>query len=57
MIKDELKTRLSKIYEKADDARSDVLYYKDEMKQLLENIIDMLVEIDSLQEDLEFEDE
>ena len=57
MIKDELKMRVSKIYEKADDVRRDVLYYKDEIKQLLDNIIDLLVKIDSLQEDLEFEDE
>lgn len=57
MIKDELKMRVAKIYEKADDARRDVLYYKDEIKQLLDNIIDLLVKIDSLQEDLEYEDE
>lgn len=57
MIKDEMKMRVAKIYEKADDARRDVLYYKDEIKQLLDNIIDLLVKIDSLQEDLEYEDE
>ena len=57
MIKDEMKMRVSKIYENADDVRRDVLYYKDEIKQLLDNIIDLLVKIDSLQEDLEYEDE
>ena len=57
MIKDEMKMRVAKIYEKADDVRRDVLYYKDEIKQLLDNIIDLLVKIDSLQEDLEYEDE
>ena len=57
MIKDEMKTRVATIYEKADDACRDVLYYKDEIKQLLDKIMDLLVKIDSLQEDLECEDE
>ena len=57
MSKDEMKMRVTAIYEKLDDVREDVLYYKDEIKQLLDKIIDLAVKIDSLEMDLECEDE
>ena len=57
MSKDEMKMRVTAIYEKLDDVREDVLYYKDELKQLLDKIIDLAVKIDSLEIDLECEDE
>lgn len=57
MIKDEMKVRVAAIYEKVDDVRRDLLYYKDEIKYLLDKIIDLAVKVDSLQEDLEYEDE
>ena len=57
MSKDEMKMRVTAIYEKLDDVREDVLYYKDEIKQLLDKIIDLAAEIDSLEMDLECEDE
>ena len=57
MSKDEMKMRVTAIYEKLDDAREDVLYQKDEIKQLLDKIIDLAAEIDSLEMDLECEDE
>ena len=57
MIKDEMKMRVAAIYEKVDDVREDVLYYKDEIKQLLDKIIDLASKIDSLEMDLECEDE
>ena len=57
MIKDEMKMRVTAIYERLDDVREDVLYYKDEIKQLLDKIIDLASKIDSLEMDLECEDE
>lgn len=57
MIKDEMKTRLSKIYEKVDDARVELIEQKEAIKWLIDKIIDLAAEVDSLQEDLEFEDE
>ena len=57
MIKDELKMRLSKIYEKVDDAHAELIEQKEAIKWLLDKIIDLAAEVDSLQEDLEFEDE
>ena len=57
MSKDEMKMRVTAIYEKLDDVREDVLYYKDEIKQLLDKIIDLASKIDSLEMDLECEDE
>ena len=57
MIKDEMKMRVNAIYKMVDDVRRDVLYYKDEIKQLLDNIIDLAVKVDSLEEDLEYADE
>ena len=57
MSKEEMKMRVTAIYEKLDDVREDVLYYKDEIKQLLDKIIDLASKIDSLEIDLECEDE
>lgn len=57
MIKDELKMRVAKIYEKLDDVLRHLLYYKDEIKYLIDKNNDLAAEVDSLQEDLEFEDE
>ena len=57
MIKDELKMRVAKIYEKVDDARVELIEQKEAIKYLLDKIIDLAAEVDSLQEDLEFEDE
>lgn len=57
MIKDELKMRVAKIYEKVDDARVELIEQKEAIKWLLDKIIDLAAEVDSLQEDLEFEDE
>ena len=57
MIKDELKMRVEKIYEKVDDARVELIEQKEAIKWLLDKIIDLAAEVDSLQEDLECEDE
>ena len=57
MIKDEMKTRLSKIYEKVDDVRAELNEQKEAIKYLLDKIIDLAAEIDSLEMDLECEDE
>ena len=57
MIKDEMKTRLSKIYEKVDDVRVELNEQKDSIKWLLDKIIDLAAEVDSLEIDLECEDE
>lgn len=57
MIKDELKMRVAAIYEKVDDARVELIEQKEAIKWLLDKIIDLAAEVDSLQEDLEFEDE
>lgn len=57
MIKDELKMRLAKIYEKVDDARVELIEQKEAIKWLLDKIIDLAAEVDSLEMDLECEDE
>ena len=57
MIKDEMKTRLSKIYEKVDDVRVELNEQKEAIKYLLDKIIDLAAEVDSLEVDLEYEDE
>ena len=57
MIKDELKMRLSKIYEKVDDVRVELIEQKHAIIYLLNKIIDLAAEVDSLEIDLECEDE
>ena len=57
MIKDEMKTRLSKIYEKVDDVRVELNEQKEAIKWLIDKIIDLAAEVDSLEVDLECEDE
>ena len=57
MIKDEMKMRLSKIYEKIDDVRDELNEQKEAIKYLLDKIIDLAAEIDSIEMDLECEDE
>ena len=57
MIKDEMKMRLSKIYEKVDDVRAELNEQKEAIKYLLDKIIDLAAEVDSLEMDLECEDE
>ena len=57
MIKDEMKMRLSKIYEKVDDVRVELIEQKEAIKYLLDKIIDLAAEVDSLEVDLECEDE
>ena len=57
MIRDEMKARLSKIYEKVDDARVELIEQKEAIKWLLDKIIDLAAEVDSLEIDLECEDE
>ena len=57
MIKDEMKMRVSKIYEKVDDVRAELIEQKEAIKYLLDKIIDLAAEVDSLEVDLEYEDE
>ena len=57
MIKDEMKMRLSKIYENVDDVRVELIEQKEAIKWLLDKIIDLAAEVDSLEADLEREDE
>ena len=57
MIKDELNMRVAAIYEKVDDVRVELIEQKEAIKWLLDKIIDLAAEVDSLQEDLECEDE
>lgn len=57
MIKDELKMRVAKIYDRLEDARVELIEQKESIKWLLDKIIGLAAEVDSLQEDLEFEDE
>lgn len=57
MIKDEMKTRVSAIYEKVDDVRVELIEQKEAIKWLLDKIIDLAAEVDSLEMDLECEDE
>ena len=57
MIKDEMKMRLSKIYEKIDDARVELNEQRHAIIYLLNKIVDLAAEVDSLEMDLECEDE
>ena len=57
MRKDEMKTRLSKIYEKVDDARVELNEQRHAIIYLLNKIVDLAAEVDSLEIDLECEDE
>ena len=57
MIKDEMKMRLSKIYENVDDVLVELIEQKEAIKYLLDKIIDLAAEVDSLEVDLEYDDE
>ena len=57
MRKDEMKMRVSALYEKVDDVRVELIEEKESIKWLLDKIIDLAAEIDSLEMDLECEDE
>ena len=57
MIKDEMKTRVSAIYDRLEDVRVELIEQKDSIKWLLDKIIDLAAEVDSLEMDLECEDE
>ena len=57
MIKDEMKTRVAAIYENVDDVRVELIEQKEAIKWLLDKIIDLAAEVDSLEVDLECEDE
>ena len=57
MIKDEMKTRVADIYEKVDNVRVELIEQKEAIKWLLDKIIDLAAEVDSLEADLECEDE
>ena len=57
MIKDEMKMRVAAIHEKVDDVRVVLIEQKEAIKWLLDKIIDLAAEVDSLEMDLECEDE
>ena len=57
MIKDEMKTRVADIYERVDDVRVELIEQKEAIKWLLDKIIDLAAEVDSLEVDLQCEDE
>ena len=57
MIKDEMKMRVSAIYDRLEDVRVELIEQKDSIKWLLDKIIDLAAEVDSLEMDLECEDE
>lgn len=57
MFKDELKMRVAKIFDKVDDVHAELVEQKEAIKYLLDKIIDLAADLDSLQEDLECEDE
>lgn len=57
MIKDELKMRAAKIYEKVDDLRDELVGQKEAIKWLIDKFVDLAAEVDSLEVDLECEDE
>ena len=57
MSADEMKTRVAAICEKVDDVRVELIEQKEAIKWLLAKIIDLAAEIDSLENDLEYEDE
>ena len=57
LIKDEMKMRLSKIYEKVDDVHVELIEQQHAIIYLQNIIIDLAAEVDSLEMDLECEDE
>lgn len=57
MIKDEMKMRVTALYERVDDVRVELIEQKEAIKWLLDKIIDLAAEVDSLEMDLECEDE
>ena len=57
MSKDEMKMRVTAIYDRLEDVRVELIEEKDSIKWLLDKIIDLAAEIDSLEMDLECEDE
>ena len=57
MIKDEMRMRGAALYERVDDVRVELIEEKESIKWLLDKIIDLAAEIDSLEMDLECEDE
>ena len=57
MIKDEMKMRVAAIYDRLEDVRVELNEQKDSIKWLLDKIIDLAAEVDSLEMDLECEDE
>ena len=57
MIKDEMKTRVAAIYEKVDNVRLELIDEKHAILYLLNKIIELATEINSLEIDLEYEDE
>lgn len=57
MIKDEMKMRIAAIYDRLEDVRVELNEQKDSIKWLLDKIIDLAAEVDSLEMDLECEDE
>ena len=57
MIKDEMKTRVAAIYENVDDVRVELIEQKEAIKWLLDKIIDLAAEVDSLEMDQECEEE
>ena len=57
MIKDEMKMRVAAIYDRLEDVRVELNEQKESIKWLLDKIIDLAAEVDSLEIDLECEDE
>ena len=57
MIKDEMKMRVAAIYDRLEDVRVELIEEKDSIKWLLDKIIELAAEVDSLEMDLECEDE
>ena len=57
MIKDEMKMRVAAIYDRLEDVRVELNEQKDSIKWLLDKIIELAAEVDSLEVDLECEDE
>ena len=57
MIKDEMKMRVTAIYDRLESVRVELIEQKDSIKWLLDKIIDLAAEVDSLEMDLDCEDE
>ena len=57
MTKDEMKMRVAKMYDKIDAVHDELIEQKEAIKYLLDKIIDLAAEVDSLEVDLECEDE